>query len=106
MTVTMKDRQKALEERFAKKADQLFNLLARRNRAAAIWAGQALGKSGEALEDYARAYAGLVVTCKGAELEVALHDKLVADLNGVVSAAEIEAKLHEIMDTLENEIGQ
>lgn len=104
MTTTLKDRQKALEERFAKKADALFNLLARRNRAAGLWAGQALGKTGDDLEAYAQKYAGMVVTKKGVDLEIALNDGLVADLKGIVSAEEIETKLHEIMDAFEKEM--
>ena len=48
------DRQKAFEDKYVRDQDLQFRVMARRNKLLGIWAGGKLGKSGPALDEYAK----------------------------------------------------
>jgi hypothetical protein len=50
---TFDDRERAYEAHFALDLEQEFKAVARRDRLLGLWAGQRMGLSGEALENYA-----------------------------------------------------
>lgn len=52
--MSMKDREKAFEEKFAHDAELKFKAEARRNKLLGNWAGELLGKSGDELDAYAK----------------------------------------------------
>lgn len=51
---SMKDRQDGFEKKFAHDEETRFKATARRNKLLGLWAAGLLGKSGEAVEAYAR----------------------------------------------------
>ena len=90
-------RQEGFEKKFALDAEQKFKAEARRNKLLGLWAAEKLGLSGDA----ATAYSKEVVA---ADFEQAgdkdVQDKVVKDLTdkGVaVTAAEVRAKMDELM---------
>ena len=50
----MDDRQKAFEQKFAKDQELQFKVQARRNKLLGLWAAAKLGKSGDAVDEYAK----------------------------------------------------
>lgn len=50
----MDDRQKAFEQKFAQDQELQFKVQARRNKLLGLWAAEKLGKSGDAVDEYAK----------------------------------------------------
>jgi hypothetical protein len=94
---TFDDREKAFEKKFAHDADLKFKAESRRNKMLAQWAGEKLGVTGAALDDYIKAV-------RKADLEEAgdndVFRKVKADLvaKGVaVSDADIRKQMGEFL---------
>jgi hypothetical protein len=91
---TFDDRENAFEAKFAHDSDMQFRAEARRNKLLGLWAADLMGKSGED----AAAYALEVVS---ADFEEAGNEdvvrKVVADLAGKASAADVRAKTEELL---------
>jgi hypothetical protein len=51
---SMKDRERAFENKFAHDAEMLFKTEARRNKLLGLWAAGLLGKTGDAAAEYAK----------------------------------------------------
>lgn len=94
MSNSFDDRKKSFENKFAHDAELQFKVEARRNRLLGEWAGDLLGKSGDAL----KAYATEVVK---SDFEEAGDDdvlrKVAGDLGEKVPTAEIRAKMDALM---------
>lgn len=86
------DRERAFESKYAHDAEMAFKAAARRNKALGIWAAGLLGKTGDAVGAYA-------MEVIAADFEEDGDDdvlrKLVKDLAGKASDAEIRAKMVE-----------
>lgn len=87
---TFDERQQAFEAKFAHDAELLFRAEARRNRLVGIWAGEMLGKKGDAMESYIRDV--IKTDFQRAGDEVVL-EKLAKDLEGMASREDIREKL-------------
>lgn len=91
---TFDDRENAFENKFAHDADMQFKAEARRNKLMGLWVAEAMGKS----DDEAAAYAKEVVK---ADFEEAGHEdvmrKVLGDLDGKLSEAEVRAKYEGLM---------
>lgn len=98
---TFDDRENAFEAKFAHDAEMAFKATARRNKAMGLWAAGLLGKTGDA----AGAYAMEVIT---ADFEEDGDDdvvrKLVRDLAGKATEAEIRAKMHEALRAAQEQL--
>ena len=98
---TFDDRERAAEAKFAHDADSEFRIVARRNKLLGLWAAELLGKTDAAAD----AYAMEVVK---ADFEEAGHDdvvrKVAADLDGKVTADEIRAKMHMLLDVARSQV--
>ena len=90
MTTTFDKREEGFEKQFAHDEELQFKAMARRNKLLGLWAAEVLGKSGADAEAYAK--------------EVVLADfeeagdndvlrKVVKDLTGKVTEADIRAKM-------------
>lgn len=94
MADNFKDREKSFESKYAHDAEVQFKVDARRNRLLGEWAGNLLGKEGDAL----KAYATEVVK---SDFEEAGDDdvlrKVSGDLGEKVPTAEIRAKMDKLM---------
>lgn len=73
---TFDEREHAFEARFAHDEDLRFRIHARRDRLLGLWAGKKLGKSGDALDDYAMS---LVLSEWGRDGEAAVVKKIEMD---------------------------
>jgi hypothetical protein len=91
---TFDDRERAYESKFVLDQDQEFKATSRRNRLLGHWAGEVLGKSGEALAEYAREVVRSDFERPG-EDDVAR--KVEADLAGRPEAAQVRSKMAELM---------
>lgn len=91
---TFDDRENAFEAKFAHDAEMVFKAEVRRDKLVGLWAAGLLGKSGDAAEAYARDVVAADMEKPGSDDVVA---KLVADLTGKASEAEIRAKLAETL---------
>ena len=101
MSDNMKDRQKSFENKFAHDAELQFKVEARRNRLLGEWAGEKLGKSGDAL----RAYATEVVKSDFEEAgDEDVFRKVSGDLEGKADEAEIRAKMSELRETAKQQV--
>lgn len=90
---TFDDREHAHEAKFALDAELRFKAEARRNRLLGEWAAGLLGKADEDIHIYART----VVTSDFVEPgEEDVFRKLAGDLEGLVDAATIRAKMAEL----------
>lgn len=91
---TFDDRERAFEAKFAHDEEMQFKAVARRNKLLGLWVAAQMGKSG----DEAQAYAQSVVK---ADFQEAGHEdvvrKVVADLEGHVTADAIRAKMDELL---------
>ena len=100
---TFDDRESAFENKFAHDEEMNFKADARANKLLGLWAAEKLGKSG----DEADAYAKTVVL---ADFEEAGHEdvvrKVVADLEGNITADEIRAKRAELLAIAKDQIMQ
>jgi hypothetical protein len=70
------ERERAFEAKFAHDEAVRFRVHARRDKLLGLWAGEKLGKSGAALQDYAMS---LVLSELGRDGEAALRKKVVDD---------------------------
>lgn len=87
---TFDDRENAFENKFAHDAEMQFRAEARRNKLAGLWAAGLLGHDADA----AAAYAMTVVQSDFEEAgDADVVRKLVADLSGKATEAEVRAKL-------------
>lgn len=93
---TFDDRENAFENKFAHDAEMQFKAEARRNKLMGLWVAEALGKSG----DEAEAYAKEVVK---ADFEEAGHEdvmrKVLGDLDGKLPEADVRAQYEGLMAT-------
>jgi hypothetical protein len=98
---TFDDREKAFENKYAHDQEMQFRAEARRNKLMGLWVADLLGKSGEAAADYAKA----VVK---ADFEEAGHEdvmrKVLGDLDGRVSEAEVRAKYEELLTVAKGQL--
>ncbi|MEP2530492.1 DUF1476 domain-containing protein [Shimia sp.] len=98
---TFDDRESAFENKFAHDEEMRFKADARCNKMLGLWAAEHLGKSG----DDAEAYAKTVVV---ADFEEAGHEdvirKVVADLEGKITADDIRAKRAELLQQAQAQI--
>jgi hypothetical protein len=95
MTISMDDRRKAFESKWAHDAELRFQVEARRNRALGEWAAAKKGLSGAAVEDFV----GSVIAADFEEAgDEDVYRKLRSELDGSISDAEIRAKMRECMD--------
>ncbi|WP_308917301.1 DUF1476 domain-containing protein [Jannaschia sp. LMIT008] len=90
MAGSFDDRQKSFESKFAHDAELQFKVEARRNRLLGEWAGGILGKSGDALKDYAREVVKSDFEEAGDE---DVFRKVHGDLGDKVSEADLRAKM-------------
>lgn len=90
---TFDDRENAFEAKFAHDAEMAFKAAARRNKALGIWAAGLLGKTGDAVGAYAMEVIAADFEEEGDDDVVR---KLVKDLAGKVSEADIRTKMHEL----------
>ena len=98
---TFDDREQAFEAKFAHDEDLRFRAAARCNRLLGIWAADLIGHKGRDAE----AYAATVVS---ADLQESGHEdilrKLIADLAGLASEAEIRGKHQDLMSQAAQQI--
>lgn len=91
----MKDRQRGFEEKFARDGELKFKAEARRNKLLAMWAGEKLGISGPALDDY-------VKEVRKSDLAAAGDDDVFAKVKADFAAKGVtvaDADLRKQMDT-------
>ena len=94
MSNNFDDRKKSFENKFAHDAELKFKVEARRNRLLGEWAGEILGKEGEAR----KAYATEVVKSDFEEAgDEDVFRKVTGDLGEKVPAAEVRAKMEALM---------
>ncbi|SDZ27823.1 hypothetical protein SAMN05444004_10972 [Jannaschia faecimaris] len=101
MSNSFTDREKSFENKFAHDAELQFKVEARRNRLLGEWAGELLGKEGDALKAYA-------VEVVKSDFEEAGDDdvlrKVAGDLGEKVPTAEIRAKMDALMAIAKQQI--
>lgn len=91
---TFDDRENAFEAKFAHDAEMAFKAVARRNKAVGAWAAGLLDLEGDAVAAYQMA----VITADFEEDgDEDVIRKLVKDLDGKASEAEIRAKMAETL---------
>jgi hypothetical protein len=94
MTTTFDKREEGFEKKFAHDEELRFKAMARRNKLLGLWAAGVLGKSGAEAEAYAKE----VVLADFEEVgDNDVVHKVVKDLAGKVSEAEIRAKMTELL---------
>ena len=94
MNISMDDRRKAFESKWAHDAELRFQVEARRNRALGEWAAAQKGLTGAAVEDFV----GSVIAADFQEAgDEDVYRKLRAELDGSVSDATIRAKMAEYL---------
>jgi hypothetical protein len=94
---TFDEREKGYEAYFAHDQERRFKAEARRDRAVGKWAGELMGLTGQALDDYAATVVKADLREPGDE---DVFQKLVADLAGKgvdVLPAQVRAKMDECM---------
>lgn len=101
---TMKDREKAFENKYAHDAEMNFKAEARRNRLLGIWAAEKMGMTGEDVAEYAKS---VVI----ADLEEAgdedVFRKVMGDLKDravSVSDTELRAKMSELLAEAKHQV--
>ncbi|MBN8291262.1 DUF1476 domain-containing protein [Rhodobacter sp. NTK016B] len=87
---TFDDRENAFEAKYAHDAEMAFKAVSRRNKALGLWAAGLLGKDGDAAGAYAMEVIAADFEEEGDEDVVR---KLVKDLDGKATEAEIRAKM-------------
>jgi len=94
MTISMDDRRKGFESKWAHDADLRFKVEARRNRALGEWAAAKKGLTGQAVEDFV----GSVIMADFQEAgDEDVFRKLRSELDASVSDADIRAKMRECL---------
>ena len=91
---TFDDRENAFEAKYAHDAEMAFKASARRNKAIGQWAAALLGKTGDAVDAYAMEVISADFEEEGDEDVIR---KLVRDLDGKATEAEIRAKMAAVM---------
>jgi hypothetical protein len=87
---TFDERESAFEAKFAHDTDMIFKAEVLRDKLVGLWAAGLLGKTGAAADDYAASVVAADLEKPGSDDVIA---KLVADLAGKATPAEIRAKL-------------
>ena len=98
---TFDERGRGYESKYALDQDQEFRAQARRNRWLGLWAGEILGKSGEALTAYAQEIVKADFEMPGEEDVVR---RVEADLQGRPEAAQVRAKMAELLAKARQEV--
>ncbi len=92
--MSMNDREKAFENKYAHDEELKFKAMARRNKLLGLWAAEKLGKAG----DEADAYALEVVA---ADLQEAGSEDVFRKIRADFDAAEVSQSDHQIRRTME-----
>ena len=87
---TFDNRENAFENQFAHDAEVQFKVAARRDKLIGLWAAGLLGHVGEAVDSYAKS---VILADLEEPGDADVIRKLVADLDGLVSEADIQAQL-------------
>ena len=93
------ERERAFEAKFAHDEALRFRVHARRDRLLGLWAGEKLGKSGAALEDYAMS---VVVSEVGRDGEAAVRKKIAEDF----ARAGLQITSGEIAEAMNKYLGE
>ncbi|MCW1933942.1 DUF1476 domain-containing protein [Pararhodobacter zhoushanensis] len=91
---TFDERENAFEAKYAHDAEMAFKASARRNKAIGQWAAALLGKTGDAVDAYAMEVISADFEEEGDEDVIR---KLVRDLDGKATEAEIRTKMAAVM---------
>ncbi|WP_102224527.1 DUF1476 domain-containing protein [Acidimangrovimonas sediminis] len=98
---TFDDRENAFESKFAHDAEMQFRAEARRNKLLGLWAAEMMGLTGTAASDYA-------LTVVKADFAEPGHEdvvrRVVADLDGKASAADIRLKMSELLSVAKGQL--
>lgn len=100
---TFDDRENSFEAKFAHDSELQFKAEARRNKIVAHWAGGLLGKTGDDLIAYTREVIKSDMEESGAEDVIR---KLVADLTGHATEADIRKQLDAAMVEAKRQLAQ
>jgi len=87
---TFDERENAFEAKFAHDAEMAFKAAARRNKAVGAWAAELLGLTGDAVGAYQMAVISADLEEEG---DADVVRKLVRDLDGKATEAEIRARM-------------
>ncbi|SER51485.1 hypothetical protein SAMN04490244_101326 [Tranquillimonas rosea] len=90
--LTLKDRERAFENKYAHDAEMLFKAQARRNRLVGLWAADLMGLEGDAATDYAKQVVKADFEEHGTE---AVVRKLVGDLGDKADEQTVRDKMEE-----------
>ena len=103
MAISMDDRRKGFESKWAHDADLRFQVEARRNRALGEWAAAKKGLTGAALEDFV----GSVIAADFQEAgDEDVYRKLRSELDASVPEAEIRAKMRECLQAAIDQVSK
>ena len=91
---TFDDRKNAFENKFAHDADMQFKAEARRNKLLGQWAAELMGKTGDAVDDYAKEVVKSDFEEAGDE---DVFRKIAGDLGSKAGEDEIRAKMSELL---------
>ena len=94
MTISMDDRRRAFESKWAHDAELRFKVEARRNRALGLWAAAQKGLTGQAAEDFTDSVIAADFQEAGDE---DVFRKLRSELDAAVSDAVIRDKMRECL---------
>ena len=98
---SMKDRERAFENKFAHDAEMLFKAEARRNKLLGLWAAGLLGKTGDAAAEYAKQVVKADFEEAGDE---DVYRKVSGDLGDKADEATIRTKMLELMAVAKDQI--
>mgnify|MGYP001419381481 CR=1 FL=1 len=91
------DREKSFEKKFALDQDLKFKAESRRNKALAEWAGEKMGLTGAALEEYIKAVRKADLAEKGDDDVIRKVAKDLADKGVSVSDADVRKKMQDFL---------
>lgn len=91
---TFEDRENAFENKFAHDAEMQFKAEARRNKLLGQWAAELMGKTGDAVDDYAKEVVKSDFEEAGDE---DVFRKVSGDLGSKATDDEVRAKMAELM---------
>ena len=101
---TFNEREKGFEKKFAHDADLKFKAESRRNKMLAEWAGEKMGMTGTALEDYVKAVRKADLAEKGDDDVFRKVAKDLADKGVKVADAEIRKQMDTFLATAVQQI--
>ena len=101
---TFNEREKGFEKKFAHDADLKFKAESRRNKMLAEWAGDKMGMTGTALEDYVKAVRKADLAEKGDDDVFRKVAKDLADKGVKVADAEIRKQMDTFLATAVQQI--